>query len=278
MSRLTAPSSRLRWLIYAGTLLLVCVLVGSPAARRSAASAFRSSAFRSSAEEEAAPPFAFPAPLNFGERVEPWAAASPPLSTTTPAGSAPASALVGLDGVSIGSTPALVDSFDSAKGQYGAANKGSAAILISNGAVSIEGSKVYGDVRSTASGVTLKSSSLVTGSVTAATTITNGGTIQGATTPSSPSSLVIAQAVAPCSPFSPSGSIGGKFTYNASTGDLTVNGNRAATLAAGSYCFHNLTLSGGGRLTASGPVTIHLTGQLNANGNSAAMLVPLSGS
>lgn len=265
MSRLTAPNSRLRWLIYAGTLLLISVLVGSPAARRSAASAFRSSA-----EEENAPPFAFPAPLNFGDRVEPWAAASPLLAPPTPAGSAPASALVGLDGVSIGSTPALVDSFDSAKGQYGAGNKGSAAILVSNGAVSIEGSKVYGDVRSTASGVTLKSSSLVTGSVTAATTITNGGTIQGAAKPNSPSTAVAAQAVAPCSPFSPSGSIGGKFTYNASTGDLTVNGNRTATLAAGSYCFHNLTLSGGGRLTASGPVTVRLTGQLSANGNSSA--------
>ena len=265
MSRLTAPNSRLRWFIYAGTLLLILVLIGSPAARRSAASAFRSAA-----GEERAPLFAFPAPLNFGARVEPWAAASPLLATPTPAGSAPASALVGLDGVSIGSTPALIDSFDSAKGQYGAGNKGSAAILVSNGAVSIEGSKVYGDVRSTASGVTLKSSSLVTGSVTAATTITNGGTIQGASTPNSPSTAVAAQAVAPCSPFSPAASIGGKFTYNASTGDLTVNGNRTATLAAGSYCFHNLTLSGGGRLTASGPVTIHLTGQLGANGNSSA--------
>ncbi|HYY93624.1 MAG TPA: FG-GAP-like repeat-containing protein, partial [Pyrinomonadaceae bacterium] len=241
------------------------MLIGSPAARRSAASAFRSAA-----GAETAPLFAFPAPLNFGERVEPWAAASPLLATPTPAGSVPASALVGLDGVSIGSTPALIDSFDSAKGQYGDGNKGSAAILISNGAVSIEGSKVYGDVRSTASGVTLKSSSLVTGSVTAGTTITNGGTIQGAATPNSPSTAVAAQAVTPCSPFSPAGSIGGKFTYNASTGDLTVNGNRTATLAAGLYCFHNLTLSGGGRLTASGPVTIHLTGQLGANGNSSA--------
>ncbi|MDQ3746861.1 MAG: hypothetical protein M3444_21030, partial [Acidobacteriota bacterium] len=133
---------------------MISVLVSSPAARRSAASVFRSAA-----GEETAPPFAFPAPLNFGERVESWVAASPLLATPTPAGSAPASALVGLDGVSIGSTPALIDSFDSAKGQYGSGNKGSAAILVSNGAVSIEGSKVYGDVRSTASGVTLKSSS-----------------------------------------------------------------------------------------------------------------------
>ncbi|MDQ3917353.1 MAG: hypothetical protein M3348_02675, partial [Acidobacteriota bacterium] len=96
MSSLTAPNSRLRRLIYAGTLLLVSVLVGSPAARRSAASAFRSAA-----GAETAPLFAFPAPLNFGERVEPWAAASPLLATPTPAGSVPASALVGLDGVSI---------------------------------------------------------------------------------------------------------------------------------------------------------------------------------
>jgi hypothetical protein len=245
------------------TFLLIAALVGSPAARRSAASAFRSAA------EETAQLYPFRPTLNFGEHTGAWVPTSPQLATPTPEDSGPVSGLIGLDGVSIGSTQALIDSFDSAKGLYGDANKGSAAILVGNGAVSIGGSKVYGDVRSTTSGVTLKSSSLVTGSVTAGTTITNGGTINGAATPNSPSAPVSAQAVAPCSPFSPADSIGGKFTYNASKGNLTVNGNGTATLAAGSYCFRNLTLSGGGKLTASGPVKIRLTGQFTAAGNSS---------
>ncbi|MBI3320951.1 MAG: hypothetical protein HYZ91_01635, partial [Candidatus Omnitrophica bacterium] len=50
--------------------------------------------------------------------------------------------------------------------------------------------------------------------------------------------------------------------------DYTVGGNTTATLAPGTYCYHNLTLQGGGTLTASGPVTVYLTGSLTAKGNS----------
>ena len=39
--------------------------------------------------------------------------------------------------------------------------------------------------------------------------------------------------------------ISGYFSYNAATGDLTVSGGKTGTLAAGTYCFNNLTLSGG---------------------------------
>jgi hypothetical protein len=194
----------------------------------------------------------------------------PILFAGAPTSPEPAFGLIGLDRVSVGSTQAFVDSFDSANGPYGDGNKGDAAILISNGTVSVEGSKVYGDVRSTASSVTLKSSSVVTGDVVAGADITNGGTIKGSAVPNSPSPPVTAEPVAPCLPFSPANSIGGMFTYDAAKGDLTVDGNGSATLAAGSYCFHNLKLAAGGKLTASGPVTIRLTGKLSAAGNSSA--------
>ena len=57
--------------------------------------------------------------------------------------------------------------------------------------------------------------------------------------------------------------------------DLRVNGNDTVTLAPGTYCYHNLTIEGGGTLTSSGAVTIYLTGELTAKGNSS-MGVPSS--
>lgn len=57
--------------------------------------------------------------------------------------------------------------------------------------------------------------------------------------------------------------------------DLTIQGNTTTTLSPtggplgnGTYCYCNLTLSGGSTLTASGSVTVYLTGQLVASGNS----------
>jgi len=53
--------------------------------------------------------------------------------------------------------------------------------------------------------------------------------------------------------------------------DYTVQGNKTVTLAPGTYCYHDLTIQGGGTLTSgtsSGPVTIYLTGALIAKGNS----------
>ena len=53
--------------------------------------------------------------------------------------------------------------------------------------------------------------------------------------------------------------------------DFTVTGNTTITLAPGDYCYRNLTIQGGGALTTTGAgdVTIYLTGQLSAKGNSA---------
>src|SRR5207302_2064724 len=71
--------------------------------------------------------------------------------------------------------------------------------------------------------------------------------------------------VAPCKPAASPAGISGAFTYNATAGDLTDAGGGTATLAAGSYCFHHLNVSGGSKVVVSGPVTIQLTGQLTAS-------------
>ena len=57
--------------------------------------------------------------------------------------------------------------------------------------------------------------------------------------------------------------------------DFTVQGNTTQTLSPtggplgnGTYCYRNLTIQGNADLTATGAVTIYLTGQLTAQGNS----------
>ena len=57
--------------------------------------------------------------------------------------------------------------------------------------------------------------------------------------------------------------------------NFTVGNNAVETLSPtggpngdGVYCFHNLTLQGGGMLTTSGPVTVYITGEFDAKGNS----------
>ena len=51
-------------------------------------------------------------------------------------------------------------------------------------------------------------------------------------------------------------------------GDFTVQGNTTVTLPPGTYCYRNLTIQGNADLTAAGPVTIYVIGQLTAQGNS----------
>ena len=83
-------------------------------------------------------------------------------------------------------------------------------------------------------------------------------------TANSPSPSITAARVASCQPFTPARRLHGRFTYSARTGDLTVIRARTVTLAGGTYCFHNVTLSGKAVLRMTGTVTIRLTGKLNA--------------
>jgi hypothetical protein len=107
---------------------------------------------------------------------------------------------------------------------------------------------------------------LVSGNVTAGTTITNLGTIGGTASPNTPTPAINAQAVAACSPYSSAAGISGKFSYSPVTGDLTVSGGKTAALAEGTYCFHSVTLSGGSTLSVGGPVKIVVNGVFNASG------------
>lgn len=174
--------------------------------------------------------------------------------------------IIGLDSVSItGST--LVDSYDSTIGYP--ASKGALANVLSNGTITLGGSgKVSGNVRSTRAGIAMSGSSRVDGNATAGTTVSLSGsaTVGGTKTNNALAPVMTMPSVPGCSPFSSNSGISGTYTYNATTGDLTLSGVNIATLANGNYCFHNITLTNSGQLKVNGPVVIKLTGSLNAGG------------
>ena len=174
--------------------------------------------------------------------------------------------IVGLNSVTT-SGSASADSFDSSAGSY-ANSKSSLARILSNGTISLTGTKVYGNVLSATKNVMVGTGSVVTGNVTAGTTISNSGTIGGMVTANSPSSAIVAPAVAPCSLINASAALSGNYTYDATKGNLTVSGGKTATIANGNYCFNTLTLSGGSTLTVNGPVKIGTIGAFNASGGS----------
>jgi hypothetical protein len=175
--------------------------------------------------------------------------------------------IIGLDSATL-SGSALIDSYDSTGGYP--ATKGSLANLLSNGTVSVAGSsKVFGNVRSTRVGVSVSGTSQVTGNATAGTTVTKGASaiIGGTITNNALAPVMTLPSVPACGPpFSPNSGISGTYSYNASTGDLSLSGINIATLTNGTYCFHNVTLTNSGQLKVNGPVTIKLTGTLSTSG------------
>jgi len=177
--------------------------------------------------------------------------------------------LIGLDSVSITGS-GYADSYSSAGGYP--ATKGSLANVLSNGTITIGGSgKVFGNVRSTRAGVAMTGTTLVTGNATAGTTVTRSSSsavVNGTITNNALAPVMTLPSVPACTPFSPNSGISGTYSYNASTGDLTLGSTNIATLANGNYCFHNVTLTNSGQLKVNGPVTIKLTGAFNAGGAS----------
>ncbi|MGH9929979.1 MAG: HYR domain-containing protein [Pyrinomonadaceae bacterium] len=174
--------------------------------------------------------------------------------------------IIGLDSASLTGN-ALVDSYDSTIGYP--ASKGSLANLLSNGLITISGSsKMFGNVRSTRAGVSLLGTSQINGNATAGTTVSKGAStiITGTITNNALAPVMTLPSVPACSPFSSNSGISGTYTYNASTGDLTLSGINVATLANGTYCFHNISLSNSGQLKVNGPVVIKLTGTLTTSG------------
>jgi hypothetical protein len=75
--------------------------------------------------------------------------------------------------------------------------------------------------------------------------------------------------VIPCGSYSSGSGISGTYSYSSVTGNLTLSGTNVATLANGSYCFNNITLTNSAQLKVNGPVVIRLTGTLNASGASS---------
>lgn len=175
--------------------------------------------------------------------------------------------LIGLDSVSITGS-GLVDSYDSSGGYP--ATKGSLTNILSNGTITLGNSgKVFGNVRSTRAGVSLSGASQVTGNATAGTTVSTSGsaTVGGTVTNNQLAPVMTLPSVPACGPpYSPNSGISGTYTYNPSTGDLSLTGVNIATLANGTYCFHNVTLTNSAQLKVNGPVVINITGTLNAGG------------
>jgi hypothetical protein len=177
--------------------------------------------------------------------------------------------VIGLDSASL-SGNALVDSYDSTGGYP--ATKGSLANFLSNGVVSDAGSsKMFGNVRSTRVGVSVLGTSQVNGNATAGTTVTKAvsAVITGTITNNALAPVMTLPSVVACGPpYSPNSGISGTYSYNASTGNLSLSGINIATLANGTYCFNNVTLTNSAQLKINGPVTIKLTGAFNAGGAS----------
>ncbi len=174
--------------------------------------------------------------------------------------------VIGLDSASL-SGGAMFDSYNSSGGYP--ATKGSLANLLSNGTVSVAGSsKVYGNVWSTQAGVSVLGSSQVMGNATAGTTVTKAvsAVITGTITNNQVAPVMTLPAVPNCGTYSSNSGISGTYSYNAATGNLSLSGINNATLANGSYCFNNVTLSNSAQLRVNGPVTIRITGKLTVGG------------
>jgi uncharacterized repeat protein (TIGR01451 family) len=174
--------------------------------------------------------------------------------------------IIGLDSVSI-SGASLVDSYNSTGGYP--ATQGSLANVLSNGTITLGNSgRVMGNVRSTRAGVAMSGASQVTGNATAGTTVSRSGsaTVGGTITNNQLAPVMTMPSVAACGAYSSNSGITGTYTYNQSTGDLSLSGVNIATLANGTYCFHNITLTNSAQLKVNGLVVIKLTGTLNVSG------------
>jgi len=137
----------------------------------------------------------------------------------------------------------LSDSFDSDVAAYNAATAGS------NG-------DLAGD-----SVITLSSSTVVKGDVTAAKTVT-GGIVSGTVTQNAPPIGGNPVLNCPAGGYAPAASvpISSGITYNATTGVLNVSGGKTLTLPVPptAYYFSDVVLSGGSTLTFNNPSNLHV--------------------
>ena len=186
------------------------------------------------------------------------------------------SGLVGLNSVTIGSTSSFADSFDSSDPGGYAATQAKRARVLSNGTITLKGSKVYGNVLSANGNVVLENGSMVDGNVTGLG-ISGPGIVTGARTIHSSAPMTPLVPIEPCAPFSnPGSSITGNYSYNPKNGTLSANGQTVLIFAPGTYCFRSITLNGGATIQVNaGPVIIKLTGAVAAAGGSFANLTAI---
>jgi hypothetical protein len=126
--------------------------------------------------------------------------------------------------------------------------------------------------------VVLQSGSLVTGTVTYYTNVTNQGTIGTPPPIKDTTQRQIAADItwSPCTPALASvlaaNISSGTYTYNQSTGDLTVSSSgNIVTLKyngtlGGVFCFRNISISGGATIKVAGPVVLYVKGTIAASG------------
>jgi hypothetical protein len=178
------------------------------------------------------------------------------------------SGIIGLNSIVIGADTALVDSYSSSIGYP--ASHGSDATLLSNGPITLQGADVYGDM--VAGGkVTLQANSLVDGNIYyGSTTSVAGSAVVHGSWISQANTFIDAPIPAPCGSYTqnPATWITGAYTYDPVKGNLTVSGGGMATMAGGTYCFNNVTVSGGSTLAFSNAVTINVTGKFVDSGGS----------
>jgi uncharacterized repeat protein (TIGR01451 family) len=180
--------------------------------------------------------------------------------------------LIGLNSITVGAQNGRVDGVESNPTQPPVFVPGQFVDMLSNGLITVGGAKIFGSVRTTQGKVTIQSGSVITGDVFAGQTITNQGTVQGTLYPNQPTAAITASVTwSPCAFDSPgalrSKITSGNYTYSASTGDISVSSNgNVVTLSNGTYCFRNITVSGGASIRVNGPVTIYVKGTITASG------------
>ncbi len=141
----------------------------------------------------------------------------------------------------------VVDSYDSALGEYDPMAAGSEGHIQSNG------------------DITLLTNNTVNGNALAGGTVTLGfgSTITGTATEGVPSATIVTDISYPAYNSDTAG-ISPPGAYDTSTYDLTVNPGQTVTLDPGTYSFNRITLKTGAKLAITGPVVIHMTGRFYA--------------
>jgi hypothetical protein len=176
--------------------------------------------------------------------------------------------IIGLNSITIGASSALVDSYNSS---IGYATHDDQATLLSNGTITLQGAKIHGDLIAADGGkVVLQANSLVAGNIDYGTTISlaSSAVVQGTSMQQSNPAFV-APIPAACGSYTQAGTwITGAYTYDPVKGNLTVSGGGMATMAAGTYCFNNVTVSGGSTLAFSGAVIMNVNGKFTDSGGS----------